>query len=139
MSLDPLPEGQLLNSQHLLDKVAENDFLDCVKLLIEKYGAKPGKHRVPTVIKPIYMTAAASTAEGVRYFLQHHDIDLHSLDIITVLLQHGGPVDKINDKIRNIDSPITAVPLAVDSGIAPRVLLQTESHAQAYLDHMRQN
>jgi hypothetical protein len=69
MSLDKRPEGQNLNLQHLLDKAAEAGAVDYVRLLIDKYGADPNKHRLPTGLKPLYMAVGNDKREVVRLLL----------------------------------------------------------------------
>jgi hypothetical protein len=60
MSLDKLPLGQKLNIQHLFDELASAGSIECARLLTEKYGAEPNKHRAKqapcqtsTVYRPV--------------------------------------------------------------------------------------
>lgn len=65
MSVDKLPEGQLLNIQHLLDMAAEHGSVDCAGLMIEKYGANPNLHRIPSGVRPLYVAAWNNKLEMV--------------------------------------------------------------------------
>lgn len=146
MSLDDFPEEQHLNLQHLLDKAAQASSVDCVRLLIEKYGADPSKYRLPRGITPLCFAAANNQPSMVRYLLDEHKVDAHigngryaavptalwmairlkAYECIPILLQHGGPVDHIDDEILNIDGPIDAVLLALTSSDNVKVELLPE-------------
>jgi ankyrin repeat protein len=150
MSLDPLPEGQTLNIQHLLDEAAQHGSVESVKLLVDKYGADPDTRRYPSCIKPLYIAAANDKTEVVRYLLDNHAIDIHagngrfaagptalwgaitlkSFDSIALLLQHGGPLNRIDDEIRDIDGPITAILRALPES---RVCLETEANVEKWI------
>lgn len=156
MSLDKLPEGQTLNIQHLFDKAAEAGSIDCVRLLIDKYGADPNKHRMPPGTHPLYFAAANNKTDMVRYLLENHKVDIHlgsgrfaagptalwiainlkSLDSVALLLQHGGPVNHIDEEIRNVSGPVSAILKAVP-GTRLSVRFETESNAQKYIDKTR--
>ncbi|RSM19576.1 hypothetical protein CDV31_001463 [Fusarium ambrosium] len=161
MSLDKLPQGQTLNLQHLLDQAAGAGSIDSARLMIERYGADPNKHRMPPGMKPLYMAAANDKPEMVRFLLESHGADVHagngrfatgptalwiavvlkSMESIRLLLQHGGPVDHIDEKIRNISGPMTVVLKAdrEDSGSASSVRLETQETAKAYLEKYKGN
>ncbi|KAI0811446.1 ankyrin repeat-containing domain protein [Xylaria sp. FL0064] len=129
MSLDKLPEGQNINIQHLFEKAVESGSLDCAKLMIEKYGARPDQHRIPSGLRPLFLGAIRNRTEMLRYLLNNHNIDIHfgngryatgptalwgaihlkALDCVTLLLQHGGPVDRVDEDILNITGPTTAI------------------------------
>ena len=76
MSLDELPEGQLINVQHLLEEAVANGSIDCVKLMIEKYGANPHQHRVFSGIRPLFVAAFHNKRDRVRYLLEDHKVDI---------------------------------------------------------------
>lgn len=78
MSLDRLPEGQNLNIQHLLDQAAGAGSIDSARLMIERYGADPNKHRMPPGMKPLYLAAANDKPEMVRLLLESHGADVHA-------------------------------------------------------------
>ncbi|KAF2244040.1 hypothetical protein BU26DRAFT_569049 [Trematosphaeria pertusa] len=88
----------------------------------------------------------------VRY-LENHNIDIHlgseryaasptalwmirflkSIDSIRLLLQHGGPVDHMDEDIRNVDKPrMTAILRATGGDRAP-VRFETEENARKHL------
>ncbi|KAI1362875.1 ankyrin repeat-containing domain protein [Xylaria arbuscula] len=160
MSLDKLPDGQKINVQRLLEKAVEAGSIECTKLMIEKYGANPDKHRIPPGIRPLFIGALRDTAEMLRYLLENHDIDIHfgngrhasgptalwgainlkSLDSIMVLLQHGGPVDRVDEELRNVKQPTRAILRGTwpSTGSRPMVFLQTEEHAKEYTEWTRQ-
>ncbi|CAF9924828.1 MAG: hypothetical protein GOMPHAMPRED_003723 [Gomphillus americanus] len=153
MSLDELPEGQNLNIQHLLDKATEAGSLDCVRMLIEKYGALPDTNRLPAGIRPIYTAAMYDQSEVVRYYLKNHKIDLHfgngafisgptalygaismkSLESVELFLKQGGPVDHIDDEISETNETIKAV-LIAEIGSRTPIRLQTEANAMEYIE-----
>lgn len=150
MSLDKRPKDQNLNLQHLLDKAAEAGSVQCVRLLIEKYGADPNKHRMPPGTKPLYMAAGNEKPEVVRLLLDQYGADIHlgtglyatgptalasaiafkSLESVEVLLRHGGPLDYISDEIHNISSPMTAILLSHRDGTKSTVRLETWDEAE---------
>ncbi|KAI0448666.1 ankyrin repeat-containing domain protein [Xylaria acuta] len=161
MSLDKLPEGQNINTQRLLEKAVESGSIDCAKLMIKKYGADPNRHRIPPGLQPVFIGALRDKTEMLQYLLDNYDIDIHlgngryssgptalwgainlkSLGSIAILLQHGGPVDRIDEELRNIEGPSTAIlrgtwPLP---GSGPMVFLETEEHTQEYLEWARHN
>ncbi|KAI1272453.1 ankyrin repeat-containing domain protein [Xylaria sp. FL0933] len=161
MSLDKLPEGQNINIQHLFEKAVESGSLDCAKLMIEKYGARPDQHRIPSGLRPLYLGAIRNRTEMIRYLLDNHNIDIHfgngryatgptalwgaihlkALDCITLLLQHGGPVDRVDDDLLNISGPTAAILRATSpapgSKSRPMVFLETEEHAREYVEWAR--
>ena len=156
MSLDKLPEGQLLNIQHLLDEAAANGSVDCARLMIEQYGANPNQHRIPQGIKPLYAAASNNKPEMVNYLLEDHKVDIHlgsgrfatgptalsiairlkSLDCVALLLRHGGPVDHVDEQISNVSQPMTAVLKSLRGQRTP-VLLETEENAREYIESLR--
>ena len=153
MSLDDVPEGQPLNYQHLLDKAAEHGAVKCAELMIDKYGANPHQHRIPHCSKPLWWAAAANKPEMLRCLLEKYKADIHlgngrfatgptalwaaitlkSLDCVAILLQHGGPVDHVDDEILNADKPITAV-LIPEYGERTPVRFQTEENAKEAIE-----
>ncbi|KAF4337526.1 ankyrin repeat PH and SEC7 domain protein [Fusarium beomiforme] len=150
MSLDKRPEGQNLNLQHLLDKAAEAGSVNCVRLLVEKYGADPNKHRLPPGMKPLYWAAGNDKPEVVRLLIEKYGADIHlgsgsyatgptalfaaiafkSLESVAMLLRYGGPVDYINEEIRSISSPMTAILLAQMDGTKPSVRFEADDEAE---------
>lgn len=161
MSLDQLPEGQTLNLQHLLDQAAGAGSIDSARLMIERYSADPNKHRMPPGMKPLYLAAANDKPEMVRFLLESHGADVHagngryatgptalwiavvlkSMESVRLLLQHGGPVDHIEEAIRNVSGPMTVVLKAdrEDTGSASSVRLETQETAKAYLEKYKGN
>jgi ankyrin repeat protein len=156
MSLDKLPEGQNINIQHLLHTAVEAGSIDCVKHIIEKYGANPHRHYMG--VQPLYTAATSDKTEMVRYLLENHKVDTHfgngryatgptalwgainlkSLESIALLLQHGGPVDHIDEELRNIEGLSTAILRAAFPGPGrPEVFLETEEHAREYVESKR--
>ena len=158
MSLDKLPEGQLLNIQHLLDKAVTNGSINCAKLMIEKYGADPNRHRSPSGVQPLFAAAGNNRPEMVRYLLENHKPDIHigsgrfatgptalsiaihlkSLESVALLLQHGGPVDHIDEEIQNVTKPMTAI-LRTEFGERMPVRFETKDNAEAYIKSARSN
>ena len=156
MSLEELPEGQLFSIQHLLEAAAENGSIDCARLMIEKYGANPNFHRIPSCTLPLYGAAANNKPEMIHYLLENHKVDIHlgagrfatgptalwiaihlkSLDCIALLLQHGGPVDHIDEEILNISKPMTAI-LMCESKERTPVRLETEENVREYIESWR--
>lgn len=153
MSLDRLPEGQKLNIQHLFERAVIAGSIDCARLMIEKYGAAPDKHRIPPGMQPLYAAAANDKTEMVRYLLENHKIDIHrgsgrfvvgptalwiaialkSFDSIDILLQYGGPVNHIDEEILNMDRPIKAI-LKARYDDQNTVRFQTEANAKEWID-----
>jgi ankyrin repeat protein len=156
MSLDDLPEGQHLNLQHLLDDAAAHASINCVRLLIEKYGADPNKYRTPPCITPLYFAAGNDKPDLVRYFLEKHNVDIKvgngkhaegptalwvgithkSLESVALLLQYGGPLNEIDTEITNIKGPLDAVLIASQDG---KVRFETETKVRGYIDDARHN
>jgi ankyrin repeat protein len=156
MSLDNVPEDQHLNLQHLLDDAAQKGSINCVRLLIEKYGAGPNQFRTPPNITPLYFAAGNDKPHVVRYLLEKHNVDIQvgcgmhaegptalwvaithrSLESIALLLQHGGPLDEIDKQILEINGPLDAVLLASHTG---SVRFESESKAKAHIDKARTN
>ncbi|KAL1595163.1 hypothetical protein SLS60_009851 [Paraconiothyrium brasiliense] len=156
MSLDKLPEGQNFNIQHLFEQAVEAGSIDCARLMIEKYGADPNTHRLPPGTKPLYKAAANNHTEMVRYLLENHSMNIHlgsgryasgptplwiainlkSLGSIALLLEHGGPVDHIDEELKHITCPTTAI-LRIQVKARPEVRFETEETAQAYVDAAR--
>ncbi|OAL00524.1 ankyrin [Phaeosphaeriaceae sp. SRC1lsM3a] len=154
MSLDDLPEGQTLNIQHLFDTAAESGSIDCARLLIDKYGASPHVFRVPSGVLPLYVAAGNNKAEMVRFLLEEHHVDTHigsgrfvagptalwvaillkSLESINLLLQHGGPVNHIDQEILDIDGPIDAI---LSEHRDCTVRFETEENTKRFVDSMR--
>ncbi|MCJ1434858.1 hypothetical protein MMC27_004228 [Xylographa pallens] len=158
MSLDELPEGQLINIQHLLDEAAANGSMDCVRLMIEKYGANPNQHRISSGIQPLYRAASNNKTEIVRYLLEDHKADIHlgngrfatgptalwiaiqlkSLDCVALLLRHGGPVDHVDEEISSVSKPTTAILRCLGQTRTP-VRLETEENAREYVENVRKD
>jgi len=156
MSLDPIPEGQHLNIQHLFDDAAKHGSIKCARLLIEEYGASPHKYRHPPCIFPLYMAACDDKAEMMRFLLETHNVDIHagngryaagptalwaaiahkSFKGIKLLLQHGGPLNTIDAEIRTISSPLNMILVAQPDG---RVDFLTEDNATPYIETCRQD
>ncbi|KAM0425744.1 hypothetical protein ACHAPT_008992 [Fusarium lateritium] len=159
MSLDKLPEGQNFNIQHLLDQAAGAGSIDSARLMIDRYGADPNKHRMPPGMKPLYLAAANDKPEMVRLLLEDHDADIHlgsgryatgptalwiavvlkSMEGVRLLLQHGGPVDHIDEAIRNVSDLMTVVLKADSEGSASWVRLETKDTAKEFLKKHKQN
>ena len=155
MSLDALPEGQTLNIQNLFERAVGAGSLECAKLLVEKYGAEPDKHRLPSTLKPLYIAAANDKPEMLRWLLGLGEgkVDIHkasgryangatalwaaitlkSLESVELLLRHGGPVDHIDDEIRNIDGPVKAI-LVANKDDRSTVRFVTEANAEGDID-----
>ncbi|MCJ1288246.1 hypothetical protein MMC26_007601 [Xylographa opegraphella] len=139
MSLDKLPEGQLLNIQHLLDQAVENGSIDCVRLLVEKYNANPNQHRFPSGIQPLY--AAASNNNGrfatgsTALWIAIH---LKSLDCVAHLLRYGGPVDHVDEELSAVSKPTTAILMCFREERAP-VRLEIEENAREYIENFRKD
>lgn len=160
MSLDDLPEGQHLNIQHLFDEAAQNGHIDNARLLIEKYGADPNKYRLPSGMLPLYYAAGNDKHEMVRFLLDEHHVDMHlgsgrfsagptalwiairekCYDTIRVLLEHGGPLDEIDEEILNIDGPLDAI-LMAQTRVKHNVLvkLRAEENIARYINSKRQD
>ena len=158
MSLDGLPDGQIINIQHLLEKAVEAGSVECARLLIENYGADPDKARRPPCVQRLYYAAGNEKAGMVRYLLENHKVNIHrgsgryaagptalwiaihlkSLDSISVILEHGGPMEFIDEDILNLEGPVTAILKAETMERFP-VRLETESRARNYMDKMREN
>jgi ankyrin repeat protein len=157
MSLDDIPEGQTINIQHLLDKAAGAGSIDCARLLIEKYGADPNKYRMPGGVLPLYHAAINNKPEMVRFLLEKYNVDIHMgngryaagptalwmaiclkhFEVVTLLLEHGGPVDHIDDEIVNTEDSLRAVLLTeVDNC---RVRFKTEANAKEYIESAKHN
>ncbi|MCJ1378243.1 hypothetical protein MMC17_001340 [Xylographa soralifera] len=156
MSLDKLPEGQLLNIQHLLDEAAANGSVNSARLMIEKYGANPNQHRIPSGVQPLYAAASNNKPEMVRYLLEDHKADVHlgsgrfatgptalwiaihlkSLDCVAILLRHGGPVDHVDEKISNVTKPMTAILICSGEERNP-IRLETKENAREYTEDLR--
>ncbi|KAH7400797.1 ankyrin repeat-containing domain protein [Phaeosphaeria sp. MPI-PUGE-AT-0046c] len=154
MSLDDLPEGQTLNIQHLFDTAAEHGSVNCARLLIDKYDASPHVCRMPSGVLPLYVAAGNNKADMVRFLLEEHHVDTHIgsgrfvagptalwiaislkwLESIDILLQHGGPVDHIDQEILDIDGPIDAV---LSNHRDNTVRFETEDNAKTFIDGAR--
>ncbi|KAI0150615.1 ankyrin repeat-containing domain protein [Xylariaceae sp. FL1272] len=150
MSLDKLPEGQNLNLQRLLEDGAVAGSLNCVKLLIRKYHAKPDGHRLPPGIQPLYKDASRNQTETIRYLLENHHrniyfgngryasgptafwsaIHLKAFGCISLLLKHGGPVDHIDGELVQIKEPCRALLRAISPslGSGPKYLDRAHSN-----------
>ena len=154
MSIDGLPAGQRFNIQHLFDKAAEAGSVTCARLLIDKYGADPRTFRKNPAVTPLYCAAGYDRADMVRFLLEDHHVDIHigngrlaagptalwiaitlkSFQCISLLLQHGGPVDVLDDEISKAEEPLTAVLIARGNG---RVHFRTETNARTYIHETR--
>lgn len=147
MSLDELPEGQLVNVQNLLEKGAQAGAVDGVRHVIDNYGADPNAHRIPIGVKPLYLAAANNKIEVVKIHVGNGRyasgptalwiaISLKSLDSIALLLLHGGPVDYIDEEILNLKEPTTAILQAIFGKLPerPTVRFELESNAQQYIE-----
>lgn len=77
MSMDPLPESQTLNLQHLLELAAQQGSMKCARLLIVKYGAGVNKMRVPPASFPLFLATWRDRADMVRYLLEDCGADVH--------------------------------------------------------------
>jgi ankyrin repeat protein len=150
MSIDGLPNGQRFNIQHLFDKAAEAGSVRCARLLIERYGADPRRFRKNPAVAPLYCASGNDRAEMVRFLLEDHHVDIHigngrfaagptalwiaitlkSFQCVSLLLQHGGPLDVVDDEIRTVEAPLTAVLIARSNG---RVHFRTETNARTYI------
>lgn len=161
MSLDDLPPGQKINIQHLLDKAAQAGAVESVRYLIEKYGADPNKIRRPPGVTCLFFAAAHDRPDMVQHLLENYDIDIHlgngrfaagptalwiaivlkSFESVSSILQHGGPLDEIDDVIKNATGSLDAVLLAegVGKGDAFRVLFKSEENVKDRLEQMRNN
>jgi ankyrin repeat protein len=153
MCLDDLPEGQTINIQNLLEDAAEAGSVDCVKLLIDKYGADPNAHRKPPGHKPLYMAAANGKTEMVKLLLEDYGVDIHlgsgryatgptalwiaitlkGYGCIEQLLRRGGPIDEIDDEIFDAQEPIDAILRASEPDGKPEVHLMTTKRAEEYV------
>ena len=155
MSLDPLPKGQLLNLQQLLDRAVENGSLTCAKLLLNEHGASPHKPRIPAGILPLYLATSRNQPAMTRYLLEEHNVDIHmgsgrfitgptalwisialkSLECVAILLQHGGPVDHVDSEITNLSKPMTAILSArypTETESQPTVRFESEANAKDF-------
>jgi ankyrin repeat protein len=157
MSLDDIPEGQTINIQHLLDKAAGAGSVDCARLLIEKYGADPNKYRMPGGVLPLYHASCNNKPEMVRFLLEDHNVDIHMgngryaagptalwiaislkhFEVVALLLEHGGPVDHIDDEIVNAEDSLPAVLLADMDNC--RVRFKTEANAKESIESAKHN
>lgn len=155
MSLDDLPSGQHLNIQHLLDEAVQAGSMKCIRLLIEKYGANPHKCRIPSGVLPLFQAAGNDKPEVVRYLLDEQNVDiqmgsgrfsagptalwvaifLKSMESVALLLQHGGPLNHIDDEIQTMgNGPLDTVLIAHKDGT---VSFETEANAQNFIDRER--
>jgi hypothetical protein len=154
MSLDDLPEGQVINIQHLFDDAAKYGSIECARLLIEKYGASPHKYRAPPCIFPLYISACNDKPDFIRFLLDNHNVELHagngryaagptalwaaishkSFESVKLLLQHGGPLNHIDKEILKLSEPLNAVLIAQRDG---KVEIQTETNAKSYIDSQK--
>ncbi|KAI1308318.1 ankyrin repeat-containing domain protein [Xylaria venustula] len=159
MSLDRLPEAQNINIQRLLEKAIEAGSIDCAKLLIEKHAANPDRHRIPPALRPLFIGSLRNKTEMLQHLLDNHEIDIHfgngryatgptalwgainlkALNTIALLLQRGGPVDRIDEELRNLSAPSTAILRATfpSPGYRPMIFLETEEHAREYVEGAR--
>ncbi|EAT77596.1 hypothetical protein HBI56_196490 [Parastagonospora nodorum] len=154
MSLDDVPEGQTLHIQHLFDTAAEHGSIDCARMLVDKYGANPHVIRIPPAVSPLYTAVQKDRADMVRYLLEEQHVDIHigngrfvagptalwiaielkSFKSIELLLQYGGPVNHIDDEIKNIDGPLDAV---LTTHRDATIRFRAESNAKAFIDDAR--
>lgn len=145
MTLDKLPDNQQFNIQGLFDKAATAGTIEAARYLIEKHGAKADVFRLPPGTLPLFTAAMANRADFVHYLIDECGADVHKgngrwatgptamwvairlkqFDTIAVLLEHGGPVDVVDEEIRNIDGPIDAVLM---TGKDMRVSLRNEKN-----------
>ena len=127
-SFSAYPESMRINLPRLLEVAAGSGSVSCAKLLIEKYGIDPNQLRIPPAMTPLYAAAEHNQAETVRYLLSNFDIDIHlacgrfaagptplfaatrlqNTECVALLLQHGGPVDHIDQELRDLAEPTTA-------------------------------
>jgi ankyrin repeat protein len=155
MSLDTLPAGQQFNVQHMLEKAAEHGAVDSARLMLEKYGADPNKHRVPIGTKPLYAAAGHDKVDMVRLLVEQYGADIHlgsgryaagpvalwvavmlkAFDSVEQLLRYGGPVDYVDEAIQSISEPMTVV-LRADYKYRT-VRLETKETARAYLEYCK--
>lgn len=155
MSPSPLPPGQHLNIQHLFEDAAETSSISCMKYLIAQHGAQPDAHRIPSGVKPLYLASALNQHEAVKFLLEECKVDIHAasgrfatgptalriavwlqaLDCVKILLEHGGPVDYIGDKILHLtpDQTTKAILRCVYEDDRPKVFLETEDAAKEYI------
>lgn len=156
MSVDDLPEGQLINIQHLFETAVLDGAIDCAKFIMKSLGAKPDVHRVPSGVRPLYCAALQDKPDMVSFLLDHH-ADIHSgngrfaagptalfgaihmksLPSIELLLKHGGPVDHVDDEIANIDKPTTAVLRTGGPETRYGIRLETEANVAKWLEEFR--
>ncbi|KAF2231774.1 ankyrin [Viridothelium virens] len=148
-SLNKLPEGMKLNLPRLLEIAAEHSALGMAKLLINKYNVDPNDMRRPPATTPLYTAASNKQTDMARYLLENHKIDLHkghgrfitgptplwvaisihAGDAAILLLQHGGPIEHIDDDLLDIDKPTKAVLVETATTRAP-VRLIAEANAK---------
>jgi hypothetical protein len=104
------------------------------------------------------MAACDDKVEMMRFLIEEHNVDIHagngryaagptalwaaithkSLEGVKLLLQHGGPVNTVDDEIRNLTDikSLQAILIARPNG---KVDLQTELHATSYIDSRKQD
>lgn len=160
MSMDPLPDGQTLNIQHLLELAAEHGAMNCARLLIDKYGAEVNRMRVPPACFPLFFATWRNRTDMVRYLLEECGADIHkgsgsyaagptalwsaislkALESIECLLRHGGPVDAVDPDLANAiaSRPVTAILQATTMPGAP-VRLDLEDNVKAYVNSCRRD
>ena len=122
-----------------------------VKLLVEKYSADPNFLRYPPGLFSLWVAASMNQVNVVTYLLENNKADLHlgsgrfasgptalfvaiqlyREDVITPLLQHGGPVDHVDDEILQVEKPTIVVLLAEAKERAP-VSMLTQENAKQY-------
>jgi ankyrin repeat protein len=156
MSLDDLPEGQLINTQHLFEKAIIGGAVDCANFILEELGAKPDIARIPAGVFPLYNAAIYDKPEMVSFLLDRK-VDIHlgsgrfaagptalygaialkSLGSVELLLKHGGPVDHVDEEITNINKPLTAVLRAESSDGRYEVRLESQANVEQWLEEYR--
>lgn len=149
--MDPLPEGQNFNYQHMLDEAVQHGSLKGVKYLLAKHGVDPNIHRMPNSVTPLFLAAGHNRIEIVRYLLEEHAMDLHlgsgryangptalwiainlkAVESVALLLQHGGPMEHVDEDLANLTEPANAVVIASFRERAP-VRLVTAENAKEY-------
>ena len=160
MSMGPLPDGQTLNLQHLLELAAQQGSMKCARLLIDEYGANVNKMRVPPAGFPLYLATWRDKADMVRYLLEDCGADIHkgngryaagptalwsainlkALNSIECLLKHGGPIDHIDSRLASAAAagPVTAI-LQGKTEEGATVHLTLEKNVEGYIEDCRRN
>ncbi|KAJ4292761.1 hypothetical protein N0V90_009424 [Kalmusia sp. IMI 367209] len=145
MSLDKASYNQRFSIQHLFDEVAKAGAIESARYLIEKHSAIADGFRIPSGVLPMYEAAMYNRADFVRYLIEDCGVDiqkgngrwaagptamwialqLKQLETISVLLEHGGPVDHVDEELHNLNGPVDAVLI---TGMNLRVSLRKEEN-----------